>query len=203
VLFDTETIAPIGRAGDPFSFVAQELTRELPSIRPVDRLYASQVQNAPVAIEHLHVVNEELLDALRSSPHLLTQLTARRFEEVVAAIWQRLGYDIVLTPRSRDGGKDIYAVRHSEVGNLLYVIECKRYAPNRPVGVEIVRSLYGVAQQERASMGIVATTSTFTKGAMEFQSKVPYQLSLHDYRSLGRWLENIDTRNDRLAGGGK
>jgi len=63
-------------------------------------------------------------------------------------------------------------------GDLLYIIDCKRYSPDKPVGTEIVRGVYGVSQQERATMGVVATTSYFTKDAQQFQRMVKYQLSL-------------------------
>ena len=188
VLFDTDTVERVRPGSDVMQFIGHELSRELPSIRSVNRLYVSRDKNPASTVEHLSRVNAGLIESLSNRPHLLNQLEPRAFEEVVAELWGRMGYSVTLTPRSRDGGKDIYALHHSEVGDILYVIECKKYSPDRPVGVEIVRSLYGVAQQERATMGIVATTSTFTKGAKEFQSKVPHQLSLHDYEMLANWL---------------
>jgi len=161
VLFDTDTVATVGANNDVMP-IAQELARELPSIRSANRLYVSLDEN-PAAVEHLGKVNAGLLTNLRAKPWLMNQLDPRVFEELVAELWEQMGYSVTLTPKSRDGGKDIYALHHSDVGDFLYVIECKKYAPDRRVGVEIVRSLYGVALQERATMGIVATTSTFTR----------------------------------------
>lgn len=156
------------------------------------RLYEEPGQNQILQVQnHLIIVNEEILDHLKQHPEILYELHPRKFEEVVAAIWENLGYKVTLTQKSRDGGKDIYAVQHTLAGDLLYIIECKRYSPDRPVGVEIVRALYGVSQHERATMGVVATTSYFTKAAQQFQRRVKYQLSLRDYNSLSDWLKQL------------
>jgi restriction system protein len=78
--------------------------------------------------------------------------------------------------------------RQDHLGTFLYIVECKRYAPDHPVGVGVIRQLYGVVQAERATAGILATTSFFTGGAKEFQRKIPSQLSLKDYIGIQAWL---------------
>jgi restriction endonuclease Mrr len=76
---------------------------------------------------------------------------------------------------------------------LLYVVECKRYRSSRKVGIEIVQRLYGVARSKGATKGLVVTTSTFTKDALDFAAPLMYQISLHDYEALCRWLERYRT----------
>jgi restriction system protein len=110
------------------------------------------------------------------------------FEEVVADLLSRQGYEVTVTPASRDGGKDIYAAKKDIVGSFLYIVECKKYSPDDRVGVGLIRQLYGVVQAEKATAGIMATTSFFTKGAQEFQSRVAYQISLQDYFGIQKWL---------------
>jgi restriction system protein len=83
----------------------------------------------------------------------------------------------------------MYAARRDQFGSFLYVVECKRQAPDRPVGVGIVRSLYGVAQHERATAAMVTTTSYFSRPAREFAEKLKYQIALNDYFDLRHWLE--------------
>jgi restriction system protein len=97
-------------------------------------------------------------------------MTSREFEEFIAQIFSKHGFSVELTQRTRDGGRDIVAIR-SDLGlRSKYIVECKRYAPNRPIGVELVRNLYGVQQQEGANKSVLATTSRFTKDAQEFAS---------------------------------
>jgi restriction system protein len=132
--------------------------------------------------------NAEILALLKREPELAWQLSPRKFEEIVAEILGRQGYDVALTPASGDGGFDIYAARKDGLGKFLYLVECKRYVPPNKVGVEIVRSLYGVVQTQRATAGAIVTTSFFTAGAEAFRREVQHQLHLHDYIALQKWI---------------
>jgi Restriction endonuclease/Putative zinc-finger len=132
--------------------------------------------------------NIKLLTILKQKPDLVWQLSSRRFEELVAEILSNWGYEVMLTPPSKDGGVDIYALSHAHLGRFLYLIECKRYIPPHKVGVETVRSLYGIVQTKRATAGAIVTTSFFTAGAEAFQKEVPYQMKIHDFLELKRWI---------------
>lgn len=183
---------PRGDVGYPFTnrYGAQGYTKYLPIKEVYPQVYSTpsniilpEIRNA------FSFVNEELLRRVARNPQLLHELNPRKFEELVAEIFNRQGFKVELTPQTRDGGKDIYAVKQDGLGTSLYVIECKRYSSSNKVGVEIVRGLYGVIQAERATMGLIATTSTFTPDAIDFATPLKYQLSLNDYRALTNWLE--------------
>ena len=113
----------------------------------------------------------------------------RRFEELVAELFRRMGYEVVLTPTARDGGRDVHAFQKGGVGTLLTLVECKRFRPDRKVGVGVVRALFGVVEAERASHGIIATTSSFTRDAKLFQQNLQYRLSLRDFTDLAKWCK--------------
>ncbi len=140
-------------------------------------------------VSHIATVSNEFLLKLHNDPKLLYDVSPRLFEEIVAELLHRLKYTITLTPSSKDGGKDIYAAKHDHLGTFLYVVECKKYAPDHPVGVGLVRQLNGVVQAEQATAGILATTSFFTRGAKEFQQNIAFQLSLKDYFGIQGWLK--------------
>jgi restriction system protein len=89
-----------------------------------------------------------------------------------------------MTSQTRDGGKDLYLAKADGFGSFLYIVECKRYAPDNPVDVGVVRSLYGVAQHERVTAAMTLTTSYFSKDALKFAAKVQYQLTLKDFIDL-------------------
>lgn len=136
-------------------------------------------------------VNDWMLNELNKHPTDLYQLSSRRFEELIAEIFIRKGYDVELTPATRDGGKDIYIARKDDFGSFLYVVECKKYKPTHKVGVNVLRDLYGVLSEERATYGIAVTTSYFSKPAKEFQQELQFQMSLKDFDSIKHWLHNI------------
>lgn len=132
-------------------------------------------------------VNALLIEYLAAHPDLMHELHPRRFEELVAELFHRMGYEVLLTPPARDGGRDVLAFRRDDVGTLLTLVECKRFHPRHKVGVALVRGLYGVVEEGCASHGVIATTSSFTSGAAEFQKKLRYRLSLTDFDDLARW----------------
>ncbi len=137
-------------------------------------------------------VNRELLAYLAKHPNSVHDLSPRKFEELIASIFSDLGYEVVLTPKTRDGGVDIYAIQRDNVGELLYVIECKKYSPSRSVGVEQIRSLYGVKNAKGASAAILVTTSFFTEPAKTFQKSLKYEVSLRDYDNVKNWLRKYN-----------
>jgi len=133
-------------------------------------------------------VEKRLLEQLADGRAAFTQLHPRRFEEVVAEIFARLGYEVQLTAPSRDGGKDIVIARRGDHEPRVFFVECKRYRPPRRVEVGVVRQLYGVIKLDGAAKGIVAASTLFTRDAKETAGKVEGELLLADYLELHRWL---------------
>jgi hypothetical protein len=136
-------------------------------------------------------IDDELVRWLAKHPEKMHSMHPRKFEELVAELFKDMGYEVELTPPSKDGGRDLLATRKEPFGLMLTLVECKRYAPTNPVGVEIVRSLYGVMESERASHAVVATTSRFTSGAIDFHARNRFRLSLADYDNIQGWISNF------------
>lgn len=116
----------------------------------------------------------------------LKGIEPRKFEALIAACWQKMGYEAELTPSTRDGGYDVYATRDIPGRKERVIIECKRYGKNVPVGV--VRALNGVSDPEFAhSKLLIATTSGFTKPAQK-EADQNRRTELVDGRKLVRLL---------------
>jgi HJR/Mrr/RecB family endonuclease len=141
-------------------------------------------------------INDQLMKELQRDPGRMLSQKPREFEQLVAEIYQREGFTVELTPPSRDGGRDVIAVTHSHLGTQRYLAECKRYDSKNHVGVELVRSLYGVMEAERATYAVLATTSSFTTGAKEFAQEIRWRLGLKDYEELKNCFHN--SRADRI-----
>jgi hypothetical protein len=135
-------------------------------------------------------VTSEVLKALDENPRLFHELSPRGFEEVIAELLNRLGFDTTLTQQTRDGGADIVAYKSGPLGPLLYLVECKKNAPHRPVGIDVVRQLWGTVSEQGASVGVLATTSYFTKDAEKFRKKFEFRLQLHDFQQIIGWLKS-------------
>jgi hypothetical protein len=157
----------------------------------VSRSFIRATETSQIAIV-CHEVWTPLISRLSKNPELLHDLSPRKFEELVAELLSREGLEVHLTPETRDGGRDVLAFHQTPVGRLLYLVECKRLR-TRPVGIAIVQRLYGVVAKERATAGLVVTTSRFSKEALTFAETVKHQLGLRDYENMKIWLRKHGT----------
>lgn len=94
---------------------------------------------------------------------------------------------------TKDGGKDIIAVVPTEIGKILCLVEAKHYRPRRPVQVGLVRQLYGTYTDYGANAAMLVTSSRFTRGAKEFQSRHEYQIQLRDFEHVVEWIQKYKT----------
>ena len=151
-------------------------------------LMQKRAQSEPIvtAVRNLY---QELVEQLRRDPVGVYRLKPRLFEELCAELMTHQGFEVELTPEGGDGGVDLYAVRHTAFGRLLLAVDCKRYAPNRPVGVGVVRSMLGAIDFKRASAGLVISTSRFSGPAKSLAESYPFRIGLQDYFDLQRLLD--------------
>lgn len=147
-------------------------------------------------ITDIQVINKSLFEIVSGNPSFIYQMSPRNFEEFVAELLEKEGYRVQITQATKDGGKDIMIANNSNLGNFLFYVECKRYAPDRPVGVNLVRELYGVLQADRATAGIMITSSYFSREAKEFRQNIQHQMSLKDYLDLQSWMHKFTKKYD-------
>lgn len=136
-----------------------------------------------------------ITELLAVDPNALFNLTARELEELVAASYDRAGYDeVILTPRSGDFGRDVIAVRKGW-GSVRILDQVKAYKAGHVVTANDVRALMGVLYSDQnASKGIVTTTSSFAPrlGADPSVAPfVPHRLELVDGAVLRERLLNL------------
>jgi HJR/Mrr/RecB family endonuclease len=132
-------------------------------------------------------VSRQLVEYIAKHPSMLRHMSPREFEEFIAEIFSGFGYMVELTARTRDGGRDIIAIKQEHDVQLKLLLECKRYSPDRKVGVSHVRELYAVKTIERATKAILATTSTFTADARAIEKQLIYELELKDFYAVTSW----------------
>ena len=162
---------------------------EFQTIIPTDWVYQETKEKTP-KISVIKNFNEDLIRDLKKSPEIVHSVSPFEFEDLVAYLLKLKGYDIHQTPRSKDGGFDIIAKFKTPLGdNCACFVECKKYSIANPVGVGLIRSLYGVVESADVNLGMLVTTSRFTKGAREFEKRHDTKLKLKDYLDLKEWFQ--------------
>lgn len=155
-----------------------------------DLLRSSEPQEAATIATVAESTWASLIERLAINPDELRHLSSRKFEELVAELLGRDGFEVHLTQQSRDGGRDILAHSTTAAGKHLFYVECKKY-DERPVGVEIVRGLYGTVASDMATGGVIVTTSRFTRDALKYARRIENRMSLKDRNELVAWLERV------------
>ncbi len=150
---------------------------------------ASQIITPSLLITEAKTIKKVIQDIYKNNANLF-KIRPREFEELVAELLNKKGYAVELTKQTRDGGYDIIALRFDNGMPLKYLVECKKYGKNRPVGIDIVRSFCDVIRSEDANKGIIFTTSSFTSGVRARQKSNPFILELKDHSDIIQWVEN-------------
>lgn len=139
-------------------------------------------------------VNAALINHLSQHPRDLHEVSWSAFEELVATLLREMSYKVWRTPLTRDGGVDIWALHRSDLGDVLYAIDAKKYAPTSVLGPQPVRAIHGVAEAELANVGMIVTTATFGPGARAFANQLRYRVSLREYDDVVQWIKTVAQR---------
>tara|TARA_Y100001951_G_C11285229_1_gene268230 strand:- start:95 stop:895 length:801 start_codon:yes stop_codon:yes gene_type:complete len=137
-----------------------------------------------------------IIQKVISDPELMRKIPPRDFELFVGELIDKLGFsDVSVTPRSNDQGRDIIASKSINGVPVLFAFECKQYSPNRKIQIDTMRSLLGTISHgpTKANIGVLVTTSTFTKGAKNFYLSEAL-LDGKDFNDLVNWLKQVKSK---------
>jgi restriction system protein len=118
---------------------------------------------------------QEIIKLINKDPKIIFQIDPRKLEELIAASYEKAGYDrVILTPRSGDFGRDVIAEKHG-FGCVRILEQVKAYSEQRLVTANDVRAMIGVlATDQKATKGIVTTTSDFAPKIKDDPSIAPH-----------------------------
>jgi restriction system protein len=137
---------------------------ELKGVPPV--LKISEVDNR-------FIEEADVLSSLDPRQNLM-ELSHQEFEALIVNLFAKMGLKTHLTRSSNDRGVDGVAIDSNPITGGKVVIQAKRYKGIVPASA--VRDLFGTAQAEGASNGILVTTSWFGPKAREWAEGKPLKL---------------------------
>ena len=134
---------------------------------------------------------------IKRDPRAVYALDWRQLEETIAGAYQSAGYEVTLTPRSGDLGRDVIATKKGVV-SIRILDQIKAYKPGHLVTANDVRAMLGVATADtNCSKAVVTTTSDFAPRVREdelLKHFMPYRLELKSGSELVPWLNDIAER---------
>ena len=132
-------------------------------------------------------VYEELYAHFAANPDQFHRLNPRAFEILLSRVFQNQGFTTELGPGSGDGGVDIRLWQRGPLGDVLTLVQAKRYAPHRKIELDAVAALRGVMAVEEAPRGLFVTTSTYLPSARRFAARAGNVIELATTADVAQW----------------
>jgi hypothetical protein len=133
-----------------------------------NRKRSQEHENERIAEERARL-NTEKTRQRKLADHWLG-LGGIEFERELGGLYRELGYDVKTTPVTGDQGIDLILKKNG----LTTIVQCKSH--QQPVGPAIAREIYGALVSSGADNAILACTSGFTSGVLEFVKDKPIAL---------------------------
>jgi restriction system protein len=170
-----------------------------PEVEPPDVLLQAVIvpgdrTSEGILIESIALPWYDIVKLMLANPRTIYELDWRKWEELIAGAYKREGYEVILTPRSNDKGRDVIATRPG-IGSVRFFDQMKAYKPGHLVTSNDVLAMAGVlAVEKNVSKGIITTTSDFAPGVRNdprLTSLMPYRLELKARDELLSWLKTL------------
>ena len=191
----TEAMAYVHQNARTESQLTGFLQRAISNIKLLRHLYENDQSSASI-ISAVHAITTELIAYLAKHPEMLHDIRPRKFEELIAEILASYGWEVQLTPETKDGGYDLFAISRDISGvKTSWIIECKKWRRDRPVGIGVVRQLYGTKVKLEVANMMLATTSFFSQQVHKEQLS-RYDLELRDYEAILEWINAYKPHRD-------
>ncbi|MDO9049082.1 MAG: restriction endonuclease [Methylobacter sp.] len=171
-----------------------EIGRELKKIEEDRPIYAIPEKIKYSRRDTVDPANE---NCIRWNKAFLKSLEWKRYEEVCMEYLRIKSCHADVTSIGADGGIDIKV--KDKNGNTLAVAQCKSW--KRPIGVDLIRQIYGIMAGERIKLGIFLTTSVFSPDAIKFaEEKKLILIDADELINLINGLKDDDKKKiDRIA----
>jgi restriction system protein len=134
-----------------------------------------------------------LIREVQRDPNFLRQIDWRKMEELIAAAYHdEKEYEVTLTPRSGDRGRDVIAQRKGRF-SVRFLDQVKAFGPGYVVKANDVRAMYGVLSLDQgASKAYITTTSDFAPDIEnEFRNVIPGRLELRNGKKIVEWFAHL------------
>lgn len=159
---------------------------------------ASHTKKCALIVPRFDEINQELVEYFAQHPESLhSQLDWRGFELLIEAIFKNHGFRTELGSGRADGGVDLRLLQSDICGELVTLVQIKKYDPSRPIRLEAVQALCATVDDEKANRGLFVTTSRYLPSARSFAERQGTRITLHDGDDVARWCRWLAERRRR------
>ena len=137
-------------------------------------------------------LNSELYEHFGKNSDQLTRLDWRKFEMLITELLQAQGFEAELGPGRADGGIDIRLLQRDPIGDILTLVQVKKYDVKHPIRLQAIQALHGVKEAEDADNNMFVTTSRYLMSAKNFASRDNVQMKLYVSDDVRKWCADAN-----------
>lgn len=123
----------------------------------------------------LKTMSYEFAKLISDNPENLRMLEWRQIEQMLAEVFEGIGFWVKLTPPSKDGGKDIILECHLNNKKQYYIIEVKHWRSGTKVGKQQIGEFLEIILKEERKGGLFISTYGFCNNAFECLTEIGRQ----------------------------
>ena len=140
-----------------------------------EREHESEGHPADLVAQAINRMCVELCLLVARDRKALRHVDWRQLEQVLATALDGLGFDVELTPPSKDGGKDIVVTCHLRGRQLTYYVEVKHWRSGKRVGAPHVFDFVEINVSEGTDGGLFLSSSGFTHSSFSQLSEMSHE----------------------------
>lgn len=143
-------------------------------------------------------IAQRYIDFLGNNLNDIGEINWRKFEGLTGEFFKKKGYEVCMGKGKNDGGIDIRVWKNKEdkENPPLILIQCKRQKSK--VKIEIVKALWADIVDEKATSGLIVTSSEVTKGAKTWSRARGHHIGFAERDTLKKWIESMRSINTEI-----
>ncbi|GEM_PF-6526591 len=134
--------------------------------------------------EAKEIIQKRFIDVTHPQ-EILHEIAPNDFEIMIKILFEKMGYQAELTPRTHDGGKDVIVIKENVYLKEKIYIECKRY-DKMDLNIETVRAFAYSVIKDEINKGIIICTGHVPK----FIEATDQRIEIVNYDTLVRILNS-------------
>ncbi|EOV5436695.1 restriction endonuclease [Vibrio parahaemolyticus] len=155
--------------------------RTFEGVRPIDKgVYDDIIRLNQAIVCQVYLIYRDLSDKLArciaENPKYLASIEWRELERVVQHTFEELGFDTILTPGSKDKGKDVILKCKVDNQERTYFVELKHWRSGKKVGERVISEFLSVVVNEEVSGGLLISSSGLGNSVYESITEIDRQV---------------------------
>jgi hypothetical protein len=136
------------------------------------QVFAIAQHSVGLVLQAVRCLSDKLAQLVSEDQNALDAIEWRDLERMLASVFQGLGFDVELTPASKDRGKDIILKYWHEGQRREYIVEVKHWRSGKRVGKRELIDFVGVVAHEKRSGGLFLATYGYSEDEVEVITEV-------------------------------